>query len=192
MAVAFDFRDQLLGPWSSAQGALLEGLDRLYAGLAPIQPLLSSLPTTYAALAVLTTDSAGVPTFSTNVGVGGTLTVTGVSSFLTTTRVFGSMQIGGTGVRAGSAGTNRLDIFDGTAPSSILTGGISLYSTAGELRVMDAAGNATLLSPHDHSSHWVFESRNTLTGKRVRIEVEQLLRRLNDLIGEPEWFQEHD
>ena len=102
----------------------------------------------------------------------------------------GSLQIGGTSARGTTAGTNRLDIFNGTAPVGTLSNGCSLYSTSGELRVMDAAGNATLLSPHDHSPFWVFDSRNEVTGKVVRIEVEQLLKRLNAMFGETDWFKE--
>lgn len=98
--------------------------------------------------------------------------------------VTGSVQLGGSAVRAGTAGTKRLDIFDGTAPTSTLAAGISLYSTAGELRVMDAAGNATLLSPHDHDSNeWIFDSVQTVTGHRLRIDVERLLRAVNDHLG---------
>ena len=101
-----------------------------------------------------------------------------------------SLQIGGTAARSGTAGTKRLDIFNGTAPTGTLTNGISLYSAAGELLVMDAAGNATPLSPHDHSPDWVFQCENKVTGKYVRIETEKLLKRLNELFGEPEWVQE--
>lgn len=95
----------------------------------------------------------------------------------------GSFQLGGTAARSSTAGTNRVDIFDGTAPVGTLANGISLYSTSGELRVMDAAGNATLLSPHDREGAWVFDSRNAVTGRGLRIDVERLLRRLNALHG---------
>lgn len=59
----------------------------------------------------------------------------------------GSAKIGGTAARSGTAGTNRLDIFDGTAPVGTLANGVSLYSVAGKLWAMDAAGNATQLTP---------------------------------------------
>jgi hypothetical protein len=101
-----------------------------------------------------------------------------------------SLQIGGTAARGTTAGTKRLDIFDGTAPVGTLANGISLYSTAGELRVMDAGGTATLLSPHDQTPNWVFLSENKRTGKYVRIEVEQLLKRLNKKFGEAAWVRE--
>jgi hypothetical protein len=95
-----------------------------------------------------------------------------------------SVQVGGTAARATTAGTNRVDIFDGTAPVGTLANGVSFYSTAGEARVMDAAGNATLLSPHDtETNEWIFHSKHTPSGKVLRIDVERLLRFVNDHFG---------
>jgi hypothetical protein len=96
----------------------------------------------------------------------------------------GSFQVGGTAARATTAGTNRIDIFNGTAPVGTLTNGISLYSSSGEAYVMDAAGNATLFSPHDaETNEWVFKSKHTPTGKVLKIDVEKLLRFVNDHFG---------
>jgi hypothetical protein len=96
----------------------------------------------------------------------------------------GSFQVGGTAARATTAGTNRVDIFNGTAPVGTLTNGISLYSSSGEAYVMDAAGNATLFSPHDaETNEWVFKSKHTPTGKVLKIDVEKLLRFVNDHFG---------
>ena len=96
----------------------------------------------------------------------------------------GSVQVGGTAARATTAGTNRVDIFDGTAPVGTLANGVSFYSTAGEARVMDAAGNATLLSPHDtETNEWIFHSKHTPSGKVLRIDVERLLRFVNAHFG---------
>ncbi|MFZ2149778.1 MAG: hypothetical protein WAV15_01300 [Minisyncoccia bacterium] len=93
----------------------------------------------------------------------------------------GNVKIAGTAVRATTEGSNHLDIFDGTAPAGTLTNGISLYSTAGELRVMDAAGNATLLSPHENiNNYWVFDSANSETGKTLVIDMELIIKDLND------------
>ena len=92
-------------------------------------------------------------------------------------RMDGSAALGGNAARATTAGTNRLDIFDGTAPVGTLANGISLYSTLGELRVMDAAGNPTLLSPHDRvTNEWIFLSRNARTGKWLRVDLERFFR----------------
>jgi len=95
----------------------------------------------------------------------------------------GNVSIGGTADRASTIGTNALNIFDGTAPVGTLANGCSIYSTSGELRTMDAAGNATLQTPHDDENYWVFDSKNTVTGKHLKIDVEKLLRALNDKFG---------
>jgi hypothetical protein len=96
----------------------------------------------------------------------------------------GSVQVGGTAARATTAGTNRVDIFDGTAPVGTLANGVSFYSASGEANVMDAAGNATLLSPHDsETNEWIFRSKHTPTGKVLRIDVERLLRFVNEHFG---------
>jgi hypothetical protein len=96
----------------------------------------------------------------------------------------GNVKIGGTADRATTAGTAHLDIFNGTAPAGTLANGISIYSSSGEAYVMDAAGNATLFSPHDRETNeWIFDSTDTRTGKRLKINVERLLRFINDHFG---------
>jgi hypothetical protein len=96
----------------------------------------------------------------------------------------GNVCIGGNATRATTEGSKVLHIFDGTAPVGTLANGCSFYSTAGEMRVMDAAGNATLLSPHDQTTNeWIYDSAHTPTGKRLKINVEKLLRFVNDHFG---------
>jgi len=96
----------------------------------------------------------------------------------------GNLKIGGTAARATTAGTNQLVLFDGTAPVGTLANGVSFYSASGEARVMDAAGNSTLLSPHDSvSNEWIFHSKHTPTGKVLRIDVEKMLRFINHHFG---------
>lgn len=96
----------------------------------------------------------------------------------------GNIKIAGTATRATTEGTNHLDIFNGTAPVGTLTNGISIYSSSGEAYVMDAAGNATLFSPHDaNTNEWIFKSKHTPTGKVLKIDVERLLRFVNDHFG---------
>lgn len=96
----------------------------------------------------------------------------------------GNAKIGGTANRGTTEGTNQLVLFNGTAPVGTLTNGVSFYSASGEANVMDAAGNATLLSPHDaETNEWIFRSKHTPTGKVLRIDVEKLLRFVNDHFG---------
>lgn len=95
----------------------------------------------------------------------------------------GNLQIGDNSVRGTTVGTKTIEIFDGTAPVGALSGGCSFYSTSGEMRVMDAAGNATLLSPHDENGYWIFDSTSGTTGKRMKVKMELLMRRLNEEFG---------
>jgi hypothetical protein len=96
----------------------------------------------------------------------------------------GNIKIGGTASRGTTEGTNQLVLFDGTAPAGTLTNGASFYSASGEMRVMDAAGNSTLLSPHDKvTNEWIYDSVDTRTGRRLRIEMERLMKALNDHLG---------
>jgi hypothetical protein len=99
----------------------------------------------------------------------------------------GNVKIMGSAVRGTTEGTNHLDIFDGTAPVGTLANGISLYSTSGELRVMDAAGNPTLLSPHDENGNWIMDTHvgkiNGSKGKRLIVDMEKLVKFLNAHFG---------
>ncbi len=96
----------------------------------------------------------------------------------------GNVKIGGTANRGTTEGTFQLVLFDGTAPVGTLANGVSLYSASGELRSMDAAGNSTLLSPHDHKTNeWIFHSKDTNTGKVLRIDMERLMRKLDKMFG---------
>jgi hypothetical protein len=88
------------------------------------------------------------------------------------------LKIGGTADRATTESTNALVLFDGTAPAGTLTSGVTLYSAAGELNVMDAGGTATLLSPHDSDGNWVFRSYTSHDNKTLVIHMEKLIRRL--------------
>jgi hypothetical protein len=54
----------------------------------------------------------------------------------------GNVLIGGTAARGTTVGTKHLDLFDGTAPAGTLTNGVSLYSSSGDLKFMNAAGDA--------------------------------------------------
>jgi hypothetical protein len=96
----------------------------------------------------------------------------------------GNLGLGGSAARATTAGAAILNIFNGTAPVGTLTNGISLYSSSGEAYVMDAAGNATLFSPHDsETNEWIFKSKHTPSGKVLKIDVEKMLRFINDHFG---------
>lgn len=95
----------------------------------------------------------------------------------------GNIKIGALTIRGTTEGTNQLVIFNGTAPVGTLTNGASFYAAAGEMRVMDSAGNSSLLSPHDDNNEWVFYSKNTRTGKVLYIKMEQIMKALDKTMG---------
>ena len=53
-----------------------------------------------------------------------------------------------------------------------------------EVYVRDEAGNVTKLSPHNRQGNWEYFSRNVITGKVVRIDMEKMVRKLEELTGE--------
>jgi hypothetical protein len=54
----------------------------------------------------------------------------------------GNFLVGGTAARGTTVGAAHLDLFNGTAPAGTLTNGVSLYSSSGDLKFMNAAGDA--------------------------------------------------
>lgn len=100
-------------------------------------------------------------------------TTTAAKAYITGTGI----HIGATTAARGTTEpTNALTMYDGTAPVGTLTNGVTFYSASGEARVMDSAGNSTLLSPHDDDNLWIFDSVDTTTGKHLRIDVEKIMR----------------
>ena len=97
----------------------------------------------------------------------------------------GNLKLAGTATRATTEGTNHLDIFDGTAPAGTLANGVSLYSTAGELRVMDAAGNPTLLSPHNKQGEWIMDTyiMKGTEKKRIVVDMQKMIYAINEKFG---------
>lgn len=53
-----------------------------------------------------------------------------------------------------------------------------------EMFVLDSAGNETKISPHNDEGEWEYYSKNTKTGKVVRINMEKMIRKLEQLTGE--------
>ena len=57
-------------------------------------------------------------------------------------------------------------------------------STSSEVWVRDEAGNTTQLSPHNEQGEWQYYSKNTKTGKTVRVNMEKMIRKLEEFTGE--------
>jgi len=56
-------------------------------------------------------------------------------------------------------------------------------SGTGEVFVLDAADNETKISPHNDNGEWEYFSRNSSTGKTVRINMEAMIRDLESFTG---------
>jgi hypothetical protein len=97
----------------------------------------------------------------------------------------GNLKIGSSGadtLRGTTEGTNQLVLFNGTQPAGTLTNGASFFCASGEMKVIDSAGNVTLLSPHDREGRWIHDETN-FKGRRLRVDMERLVLALNTLLG---------
>ena len=56
-------------------------------------------------------------------------------------------------------------------------------SASAEVYVRDEAGNVTKLSPHNKQGEWEYFSRNTITGKTVRVNMEEMIKDIEKLTG---------
>lgn len=89
------------------------------------------------------------------------------------------LKVGGTADRGGTVGDNVVHIFNGAAaPAGALANGISLYSEAGECKVLDAAGNSTTLSPHTDDGDYIIHSYSAAKDETVTIHLEKLAKAL--------------
>lgn len=58
-------------------------------------------------------------------------------------------------------------------------------ASSSEVFVMDEAGNSTQISPHDpDTGEWIYYSVNEKTGKILRVEMEQLIKDLAEMMSE--------
>ena len=56
-------------------------------------------------------------------------------------------------------------------------------SSSAEVFVRDEAGNVTKISPHNEQGEWEYFSRNTKTGKTVRVNMEEMIKDIEKLTG---------
>ena len=57
-------------------------------------------------------------------------------------------------------------------------------SSSSEVFVRDEAGNVTKISPHNEAGEWEYYSVNKNTGKKVRVNMERMIKKLEQLTGE--------
>ena len=58
-----------------------------------------------------------------------------------------------------------------------LSGSTHLYA-------MDSDGNETKISPHNQEGEWEYYCRNKKTGKHIKINMEKMIRKLEEITGE--------
>ena len=91
----------------------------------------------------------------------------------------------GTTSPGGGTGSSVLSLANSSAAPTALANTTHLYSSAGEGYWMDAAGNATLQTPHDpETGEWIFCSKNTKTGRVVRVDMERMVKAIEKVTGE--------
>ena len=50
--------------------------------------------------------------------------------------------------------------------------------------VQNEVGDVTKISPHNEAGEWEYFSRNKLTGKTIRINMEHFVKRMEEITGE--------
>ena len=82
-------------------------------------------------------------------------------------------------------GAIRLPIQSGDPTTDSSSGYIySKLDTNAEVHVKDGAGNVTKISPHNDAGEWEYYSVNKRTGKTIRVNMERMIRKLEQLTGE--------
>ena len=82
--------------------------------------------------------------------------------------------------------TSPMTLTVGSDPSTVANNA-HIYakdeSSSAEVFVRDEAGNVTKISPHNEDGDWEYYSRNTKTGKTVRVNMEEMIRDIEKLTG---------
>jgi len=80
---------------------------------------------------------------------------------------------------------------------SLFVGHAHIYSKIvsghAEVFVSDSNQNVTQISPHNPEGEWQYFSKNTRTGKVVRVNMEKMIRKLEEITGESfmeEWYED--
>ena len=105
----------------------------------------------------------------------------------------------GDGILKGTLALNCYQEDGSTSKSdpSLRVGHSHIYSKVvsghAEVFVKDSGGNVTQISPHTPEGEWQYFSRNTKTGKVVKVNMEKMIRRLEEITGESfmeEWYED--
>jgi len=75
---------------------------------------------------------------------------------------------------------------DFTPPTGEMSGDTS------EIYTLDELGNETQISPHNTQNEWVFQSKNRNTGRNVKVNMERMIKRLEELHPGEKFLEEWD
>ena len=101
-----------------------------------------------------------------------------------------SFALYGADITSGGIGSAAgvLAIQNGTAPTSQASNQAYLYAkddvSESHIYTMDEGGNETKLGPHNEYGEWEFYSRNVKTGKVMRVNMERMIKKLEEFTGE--------
>jgi len=97
---------------------------------------------------------------------------------------------GNIGIKTSTFGNDAIGVFGlsnvgAGVPTSSPVNMVQLYAqdvaTKSELKVRDEDGNITTLSPHDvETGEWVFYSENPRTGRRLKVDMEKLVKFIDE------------
>ena len=130
-----------------------------------------------------------IETAATGANITGNLTLSDIAftdNNITTTRSNDELILNpnGTG-NIVADGHVRLTVQSGNPTADTSSGYVfAKTDTNTEVHVMDGAGNVTKISPHNEAGDWEYYSVNTKTGKTVRVNMERMIRKLEELTGE--------
>lgn len=117
---------------------------------------------------------------------------TGIANRIYIKKTSGNIGFGTTNP-GGGAGSSVLTVANSSAVPTSVANTTHLYSRNGEGYWMDAAGNATLQTPHDPvTGEWIFYSKNVKTGRIVRVDMERLVKVVEKLTGEKFMMEEYE
>ena len=101
-----------------------------------------------------------------------------------------SFALYGASITSASVGdaAGVLAVKNGTAPTVQGADQAYLYakdsSAESHIYTMDEGGNETKLGPHNEDGEWEFYSRNIKTGKVMRVNMERMIKKLEEFTGE--------
>jgi hypothetical protein len=101
-----------------------------------------------------------------------------------------SIALYGASVTSASVGdaAGVLAVKNGTAPTVQGADQAYLYAkddtSESHIYTMDEGGNETKLGPHNEDGEWEFYSRNVKTGKVMRVNMERMIKKLEEFTGE--------